>query len=159
MDRIETQAREALAAVGLGETASLHPYDLSPTQRKNVSLAAVLAMDTPVIVFDEPTTGQDQSGVEQIGKIVVRLRQQGKTVITITHDIDFCAEYFERVVVMAGGQVLLDGPARQVLSQADRLAETAVEPPQLMRLAARLGLDRMPLTVEEFVDDQKGLPG
>ena len=159
MDRIEAHAREALEAVGLSETANLHPYDLSPSLRKNVALAAVLAMDTPVIVLDEPTTGQDQSGVERIGQIVVRLRQQEKTVITITHDIDFCAEYFERVVVMAGGQVLLDGPAREVLSQAERLAETDVEPPQLMRLAARLGMERMPLTVEEFVDNQKGYRG
>ena len=155
MDRREAHAREALAAVGLGDKASLHPYDLSASQRKNVALAAVLAMDTPVIVLDEPTTGQDSSGVERIGQIVDQLKKQGKTVITITHDIDFCAEYFERVVVMAAGQVLLEGPAREVLSQAERLAQTDVEPPQIMRLAARLGMERMPLTVEEFVAFQR----
>ena len=77
---------------------------------------------------------------------------QGKTVITITHDIDFCAEYFDRVIVMLDGQKLLDGPTRQVLSQADLLAETFVEPPQLIRLADRLGLDDSPLNVAEFTD-------
>ena len=76
---------------------------------------------------------------------------QGKTVLTITHDIDFCAEHFERVIVMAGGQVLLDGPAREVLAQTETLAASDVEPPQITRLAAGLAMASFPLNVDEFV--------
>jgi energy-coupling factor transport system ATP-binding protein len=153
MDRIEEHSRQALEMVGLMGSARRHPYDLSFSERKNVALAAVLAMDTPVVILDEPTTGQDYAGQEMAGRIVEHLHGQGKTILTITHDIDFCAEHFERVVVMAGGQVLLDGPARQVFSQVELLTAAYVEPPQLVRLAKELGWESQPLSVEEFIQE------
>jgi len=143
----------ALEAAGLTAVADRHPYDLAPSERKRVALAAVLAMETPIIVLDEPTTGQDYAGVARIGGLVDDLIAHGRTVITVTHDLDFCAEHFARVIVMGQGRVLLDGPARAVLAQADVLAQTDVEPPQLMRLAAQLpwGDAPLPLTVADFV--------
>ncbi len=158
-EKIELHARQALKTVGLSGVSERHPYDLSFTQRKNVALASVLAMDTPVIVFDEPTTGQDYAGTEQMGSIIAGLREQGKTLITITHDIDFCAEHFERTIVMAGGRILLDGSSRSVLSQAGILAQTYVEPPQMIRLASRLGMATAPLTVDEFIEQWLGGEG
>lgn len=151
-EKIERFAREAIETVGLSDVSGRHPYDLSFSQRKNVAFASVLAMDPPVIVFDEPTTGQDYAGTEQVGNIIARLKQQGKTLVTITHDIDFCAEHFERTVVMSGGKILLDGPSRPVLSQTGILAQTYVEPPQMVRLASRLGMGTVPLTVDEFIE-------
>jgi len=151
-DQIETRSQEALRIVDLAWATDRHPYDLSPGERKRVALAAVLAMDTPAIVLDEPTTGQDHVGVALVGEIVEGLKSQGKTVITITHDIDFCAEHFERVVVMAAGQILLDGESRSVLAQADLLARSFVEPPQLVRLAKRLEMDFVPLDIVEFIE-------
>jgi energy-coupling factor transport system ATP-binding protein len=148
--RIEAEVEAALVAVALRDEAGRHPYDLSPGGRKRVALASVLAMDTPIVVLDEPTTGQDYAGIELVGRLADDLRGRGKTVITITHDIDFCAEHFGRVVALTEGQVLLDGPARDVLAQAETLARTYVEPPQLVRLAARLGMQGVPLNVEEF---------
>ncbi len=152
LERVTAQAHLALEMVELRGAAGKHPYDLSPGERKRVALAAVLAMDTPVIVMDEPTTGQDYAGVELVGRIVDDLRSKGKTVIAISHDMDFCAEHFERVVVMSEGRVLLDGPAGTVFGRAEVLAESSVEPPQLVRLAARLEMESVPLTVEDFVD-------
>jgi len=143
----------ALRRVGLAEQADQHPYDLHISQRKLVALAAALAMNTPIVVLDEPTTGQDAGGVELVGQIVDELKAERRTVIAITHDIDFCAEHFERVVVMAEGRILADGPAARTLSQVEALAQAEVEPPQMIRLARALGMDHAPLTVEEFVDD------
>jgi energy-coupling factor transport system ATP-binding protein len=137
--------------VGLEGSKDVHPYDLVPSQRKLLALASVLAMDTPVLILDEPTTGQDYAGVQLIGELVDMLHHQGKTIITITHDIDFCAEHFERVVIMGNGKIILDGPAQTVLAQTDALAKSYVEPPQLIRLVKRLGLGFTPLTVQEFV--------
>lgn len=151
IDRAAHRVQEALEVVGLAQSKDLHPYDLTPSLRKRLALASVLAMDTPVVILDEPTTGQDYLGVELVGQIVDTLHRQGKTVIGVTHDIDFCAEHFERVVVMANGKVILDGPARSALAQSSILAQTYVEPPQLMRLAAQLDMSEMPLTVEEFI--------
>jgi energy-coupling factor transport system ATP-binding protein len=137
---VKTAVEEALARVGLLDSADRHPYDLHVSQRKLVALAASLAMDTPIVILDEPTTGQDARGVELIGQIVEGLRHEGRSVITITHDIDFCAEHFPRVVVMAQGRILADGPARTVLAEMETLARAEVEPPQMVRLAAGLGL-------------------
>ena len=151
VDQIEERTRRALEMVGLAHAADQHPYDLSPGERKRAAMAAILAMDTPILILDEPTTGQDHGGIALIGSIVNDLRSQKKTIITISHDIDFCAEHFERVAVLANGQLLLEGPAREVLAQEDLLAKTYVEPPQLIRLAKRLGMQNMPLNVEEFI--------
>jgi energy-coupling factor transport system ATP-binding protein len=156
VERVEQQAAAALEAVGLRDSARKHPYDLSANQRKNVALATVLAMDTPVVIFDEPTTGQDYAGVELVGRVIEDLKRRHKTVIAITHDVDFCAEHFERVVVMARGGVLLDGPARVVLGETQTLAQSYVDPPQLVRLARRLGLAVLPMNAEELVGSWKG---
>jgi energy-coupling factor transport system ATP-binding protein len=103
--------------VGLEAEAESHPYDLHVSQRRMVALAATLAMRTPVVILDEPTTGQDAAGVQRLAGIVDGLKAAGRTVVTISHDLDFCAEHFERVVVMSGGLVLADGPAPEILSQ------------------------------------------
>lgn len=154
-DRVSALADQALKMVGLEAVAGQHPYDLSPGERKRVALAAVLSMDTPIIVLDEPTTGQDFTGLQRVGEIVEGLKERGKTILTITHDIDFCAEHFSRVIVMAEGRILLDGDSRMVLAQENTLAETYVDPPQLVRLAKQLGFKQVPLTVKEFVENHK----
>jgi len=151
-EKIAKSSLNALKMVGLEDSKDSHPYDLIPSQRKLLALASVLAMDTPALILDEPTTGQDDLGTRLIGDIVDDLHRGGKTLIVVTHDIDFCAEHFERTVIMAHGRILLDGPARSVLAQEEILAQTFVEPPQLMRLAKRLGLEFMPVTVQELVN-------
>ena len=152
-DKVAEQTEKALAMVGLSAAAEKHPYDLSSGERKRAALASVLAMDTPVIVLDEPTTGQDHLGVALVGEIVEHLKERDKTVITITHDIDFCAEHFERVAVLAEGKLLIEGRTGEVLAQEDLLAQTYVDPPQLIRLAKRLEMKHMPLNVEEFISE------
>ena len=149
----------ALEATGLTAEAHSHPHHLSLSERKRVALAAVLAMDTPVVVLDEPTTGQDEHGVRMVGDIVASLHEAGRTVIAITHDMDFCAEHFDRVIVMALGTALADGTPREVFGMTETLARAAVEPPQLARLAKRLGWSAVPLTVPEFIEDYAGATG
>ena len=150
--RIDEVVARSLERVGLAHESDAHPHHLSLSERKRVALAAVLAMDTPVVVLDEPTTGQDQRGVAMIGSIIEELRAAGRTVIAITHDMDFCAENFDRVIAMALGEVLADGSPSEVFAQLDVLEKARVEPPQLLRLAAALGWAARPLTVDAFVD-------
>jgi len=138
--RTEELVNRSLALTGLAGKENTNPYDLSSTWRKMVALASILAMDTPVVILDEPTTGQDAASIQRIAGIVAELHRAGKSVLTITHDIDFCAENFERLVVMGKGTILLDGPVHQVLAQDDLLRSTDVDPPQLARLGRGLGL-------------------
>lgn len=151
----EEKAREralaALRQVGLEGTEERNPYDLGLAERKLITVAGILAMDTPVVVLDEPTIAQDRDGVLRLGEVVTSLREQGRTVITITHDMDFVARYFERVLVFQGGQVLLDDTAAAVFSRGDVLRAAGLEPPQITQLSLALGVTPPALTVEEFV--------
>jgi energy-coupling factor transport system ATP-binding protein len=149
---VQAAVSEALQMVGLTGHAGEHPYDLNRSQRKLLAIAAILAMRTPIVVLDEPTTGQDARGLAHIGEIVGWLKAAGRTVIAISHDVEFCAEHFDRAIVMAAGLIVADGPAGDVFYRADALHSAAVEPPQLARLAAALGLPGTPLRVEQFVD-------
>lgn len=144
------RAEAALQRVGLAGAADHPPHQLSLSERKLVALAGVLAMDTPALVLDEPTTGQDQRGVHMISRVLAEEHAAGRTILAITHDMDFCVENFDRVIVMAQGQIHADGPPGQAFTN-EALEIAAVEPPQLMRLAAGLGWGERPQTVPEFL--------
>ena len=139
-------ATRALAAVGLDRLADANPYDLGYSQRKLLTLASILAMDTPVVILDEPTTGQDARGVARIRRVIADLSGAGRTVITISHDMRFVAETFTRIVVMGAGRILRDGSPETVFAEAEwpTLASTYLEPPLAARVGARLGVGTTP---------------
>lgn len=136
----------ALEAVGLADAADTNPYDLGYSRRKLLALASVLAMETPVLVLDEPTTGQDAPGIDRVQAIVASVVGAGRTVVAISHDMRFVAESFARVVVMGAGRVLLDGTPAEVFAEASWpvLESTFLEPPHAARVGARLGLGTTP---------------
>ena len=154
-EQVQRLVNDALGMSDLSDKTEANPYDLSATWRKMVALASVIAMDTDIVILDEPTTGQDAANVARIAHVIQLLQKQGKTVIAITHDIDFCAENFERVIAMSNGQILLDGPAKDVLGQEEVLATTYVDPPQLTRLGKRLGFKNTVRNQEEFLTNLK----
>ena len=150
-EQVQALVKDALGMTELSDKTEMNPYDLSSTWRKMVAIASIVAMDTPIVIFDEPTTGQDAVNIGRIAHVIAKLKAQGKTVITITHDIDFCAENFERVIAMSQGQILLDGKANEVLGQDEILATTFVDPPQLTRLGKRLGFEQTVKNQAEFL--------
>ena len=143
---LEAAVDEALAAVGLVEMADTNPYDLGYSRRKLLAIASVIAARTPVVVLDEPTTGQDLRGTSRVRRIVGDLAAQGRTVIAITHDMRFAAETFGRIVVMRDGRVVLDGAPTVVFAESawPVLASTYLEPPLAARVGARLGVGTTP---------------
>ncbi len=151
-DQIKQLVNDAIALTELTGKEEINPYDLSPTWRKMVAMASILAMDTPILILDEPTTGQDANSILRIAHIVRTLHQRGKTILTITHDIDFCAEHFDRVIVMGQGKILLDGPVAEVFTQETILASTYVAPPQITRLGNTLELTKFVSTPADLVD-------
>ena len=154
-EKVEASVKDALEMTELSDKTEMNPYDLSATWRKMVALASIIAMDTAILIFDEPTTGQDAVNVARIASVIRTLRERGKTVITITHDIDFCAENFDRVIALSQGSILLDGKANEVLGQQEILATTYVDPPQLTRLGKRLGIRQTVRNQEEFLNALK----
>ncbi len=137
---------DALTAVGLAESIDANPYDLGYSRRKLLALASVLAMGTPVLVLDEPTTGQDARGIARVQQVIADVAATGRTVIAISHDMRFVAETFGRVVVMGAGRVLLDGDPAKVFAEPTWpiLASTYLEPTYAARVGARLALGPTP---------------
>jgi energy-coupling factor transport system ATP-binding protein len=143
---LDRRVAEALEVVGLAGAADENPYDLGYSRRKLLAIASVLAMRTPIVVLDEPTTGQDLRGVARVRAIVATLAAEGRTVVTISHDMRFVAETFRRVVVMRAGRIVLDGTPADVFAAAswNVLASTYLEPPLAARVGARLGVGSTP---------------
>lgn len=154
-EQAKRSAHNALDAVGLASYGDENPYDLSLAERKMVAIASILAMDTDVIIFDEPTMGQDLEGKKRIKSIIRNLRKQGKLVICILHDMDFAAEIFERIIVLNQGEVLLDGHPKEVFANKSVLKEAHLEEPYVMQIANRLGIDGVFLTEEELIERLK----
>lgn len=149
---VREAAEDALETLGLMERAQDHPYDLRPAQRRDLGLASILAMATSILILDEPTTGHDSRGIERLTRVLESLQKRRRTVILISHDIEFCADRVERVVVFAAGKILIDDKPDQVFSRPDLLERARVDGPQLVRLARALELPALPWDVEGFVD-------
>lgn len=137
-EKAKEKAMEALALTELTSYADENPYDLELSQRKLVAIASVLAMDTDVIILDEPTIAQDYRGKEIIRNIITSLSGQGKLVLAILHDMDFVAQCFSRVVVLAHGQLLADGTPSEVFVQEDVLKKAALDMPHPLQLRKAL---------------------
>ena len=152
---VEKAVQQALELVEMKDDAETYPFLLGRGQRQKLAVASVIAMGSPVLVVDEPTTGLDLYGSLNIMRLLRQWNEAGRTIIIITHDMQIVAEYAQRTVVMAQGRVLADGPTRQVLTDQPMLTQAFIRPPQITRLAQRLdGHFQMPrdiLTVKEFL--------
>ena len=150
-ERIE----ESLRVMGLSEHRASHPLSLPKGDRARVVIAAVLAMRPDILIFDEPTTGQDYVGATRILDVSRRLHQAGKTVIVITHQLYLMPGYADRVIVMGKGEILLDAPIRTAFHRNALLQRTFLSPPQIVRFAQRIasreGQSLPILTPEELV--------
>ena len=135
---IKEKTCQSLESMGLLEARNLHPLSLSKGDRARVVIAAILSMDPEIIIFDEPTTGQDYQGAKAILEMTRQLHQMGKTVIVITHHLYLMPEYAQRVVVMGQARILLDAPIRQAYHEGEILAKTYLVPPQEVLLAQEL---------------------
>jgi energy-coupling factor transporter ATP-binding protein EcfA2 len=147
---IHQRVENSLAQFGLLPYADEQPALLSFGLRRKVSVAAVVAMDTPILVLDEPTTGLDWRSATELMAIVDELVANGRTVLLITHDMRLVADYVPRCLVMQDGRLLADGPTRHIFQQDHILYQAQLHRPQITELAHRLGQQGTILTVDEF---------
>jgi energy-coupling factor transport system ATP-binding protein len=154
---IRQRVEEALTAVGMIHMRERAPHLLSGGQKQRVAIAGALALRPACLVLDEPTAMLDPSGRREVVEVVRRLnRELGMTVVWITHFMEE-AVLADRVVVMAGGKVALEGAPRDVFVQSRRLRELRLDVPPAVAAAERLrarGVD-LPegiLTLDELVE-------
>jgi energy-coupling factor transport system ATP-binding protein len=151
-DVIEKQVDWALNLLDVVQYKKTSPFMLSGGERKRVALASILAWDPKVIVLDEPTIGQDHHQKEKLQQFILQLNAQKKTVVVVTHDVEFVAECNPRVILMRQGKILAEGIAEEVLTQPKLVAEASIVPPQVTQIfleLADLGLPTDVIDVHE----------
>lgn len=139
---------------GLSDVLEEHPYNLPYSKRKFITLAAVIAMDSNVIILDEPTAGQDRESTLRLGSIIKTLSRQNKTVITITHDMEFVVREFNRVIVFANKRKRKEGTPKDIFWNKELLKLSDLKQPYICQLADLLGLNGI-MTIEELLEREK----
>ena len=163
-EEVKARVEESAKVVGLDPSYfNMHPFFLPKGIRQRIAIASILALRPKMIIVDEPTTGQDMKQSLEIMDFLKRLHEeQGHIIVIITHDMPIVGMYARRTIAMAHGQVLIDGPTREVFSHPEILQETFVEPPQITRLAQEntdLGFSKDVMSVDEMVDQFRRIAG
>lgn len=138
---VQERTSWALETFSLGEYAERAPMELSGGEKKRLCIALVLAWDPDILILDEPTVGQDSEQKEKLTQTIRLLLSQNKTVILVTHDVEFIWPLQPRILVLVNGEIIADGPSQQVLSDSSILGRGNILPPQLVRLSKLIGLE------------------
>ena len=107
-----------LEQLGLGALADRNPRDLSGGEQQRAALASILAANPQIILLDEPTRGLDYAQKRSLTDLLLGLKCEGRTIIMATHDVELAAACADRAVLMAEGQIVVDGSAREVMSDS-----------------------------------------
>ncbi len=137
---------------GLSDEMEENPYNLPLSIRKFVTIASVVAMDTDIIILDEPTAGQDARGIVTLQNMIKELKQKGKTIITITHDMEFVVNNFNKVFVMAHKNLLKIANPKEVFGDSALLDESMLKRPYISELVEQLELPKNIISEKELVD-------
>lgn len=151
-EKIEKNVRKAAELTGIVPFLDIHPYNLPYSLKKFVTIASVIAMDPGTIILDEPTAGQDSLAIKKLGSIINSLVNEGKTIITITHDMEFVVNNFERVIVMANKRVVADRNKQEIFWDLDILEEAMLKQPHISRLSHSLNFKEKVLNIDQMIE-------
>ena len=138
VDQVARQVDQELERFGLESLADRPPATLSYGQRRLVSLAAVFAMRTPVLVLDEPTLGLDRRHIDILMDALHQRHKEGASLLFITHDMGLVAAHIPRSALLQDGQLLTVGPTQEVLADPEILANSGLAPPPIVQVTQRL---------------------
>ncbi len=158
-DVIEKRITWALNLLSLSQYRKTSPFMLSGGERKRVALASVLAWDPRILILDEPTIGQDHEQKEKLRQFILQMRTQDKTIIMVTHDVEFVAECNPRVLLMLDGEVIADGEAQKILTDSVTLEKASIVPPQIAQIFLDLPELDLPRNIIDVYEAQRILLG
>jgi len=149
---IKRRVTWALKLLGLIRYRKTSPFMLSGGERKRVALASVLAWNPKILILDEPTIGQDYSQKEKLRQFILQMKAQKKTVVIVTHDVEFVAECAPRVILMSNGKIVGDGEARKILTSPEILEKASIIPPEIPRIFLELAELGFPTNVIDIYE-------
>ena len=137
-DILDERVEQTMNFFDIEKYRKTSPFMLSGGEKKRVALAAVLAWDPKIVVIDEPTIGQDYSQKEKLRHYITQLNTQNRTVIIVTHDVEFVADCAPRVIIMSRGKIIDDKAAKDILTDSETLLKASIIPPQITQLVTEL---------------------
>ncbi|MCV3734082.1 ATP-binding cassette domain-containing protein [Ureaplasma miroungigenitalium] len=156
------RAKKYLNKLGLSdEYLEYSPFGLSGGQKRRVAIAGILAIETDMLIFDEPTAGLDPVGEMEMMQIILDAKKENKTVFVITHTMDHVLEIADEVIVMHEGEIIRNGSAYEIFSDLELMQKTSIEPPKVISTINQLraldsSFDELltiaPKTIEELAD-------
>lgn len=149
--RVESLVEDALELFDLKLLKKKNPHDFGYSERKRIAMASIVAMDTPILVFDEPTAGLDPYEISLLITTLKKLQSEKKTVIIISHDMDFVAENIPRVISLAQGRKVFDGSTRELFIKPLLMTECGLCQPQVLQLSNACALPGTALSPHECV--------
>jgi energy-coupling factor transport system ATP-binding protein len=152
---IKRRVTWALNLLGLAHYRKTSPFMLSGGERKRVALASVLAWNPEILILDEPTIGQDYQQKDKLRQFILQMKSQGKTIVIVTHDVEFVAECNPRVLLMRGGKIIGDGEAPEVLTNLEILIQASIVPPQMTQIFLLLSDLNFPKNVIDVYEAKK----
>lgn len=156
-ETIESRITWALNLLSLEQYRKTSPFLLSGGERKRVALASVLAWDPQTLILDEPTIGQDHDQKEKLRQFIMQLQTQKKTVVIVTHDVEFVAECNPRVLLMREGKIVADGVAKDILTNPRLLSESSIVLPQIAQVFTKLSSMGLPKDVIDLYEAKEVL--
>ena len=144
-------AKKALLSVGIPESYfDRSPFELSGGERRRVAIAGIFALEPDIVVLDEPTAGLDPLGQEEIMSLLVKMNQEGKTIILVTHDMDLVLRYTNKVFVMKDKEIAFSGTPLELFSE--NREELSIEIPPLFTFAQMLMKKGVKLNIQDIKD-------
>lgn len=155
-DEIDAHVDRILRMIGLDQMPDKHPFRISMGQKRRLSVASMLIMDTDILILDEPTRGQDRQNIETMMDLVMKANKEGTTVILVLHDMNIVARYCNKVVVMDKGEIVFNDDKKTFFENIDSIRSEVLVLPEVYELAKTLresGKYKIPevFTIEDFV--------
>lgn len=151
-NELKKLVEEAIFLTGLQGKEGNNPFDLSWDLRRRVAVASILAMDTDVVILDEPTAGQDLDGIHIMKGIIRHCHETGKTVVVISHDIDFCADNFDRALILKDGELVFDGKMTDLFFENELLDRNGLHLPVMQQLGNAMNFEKPIRGDEDFLE-------
>ncbi len=157
-DEVNDRVEKATEFFNLQDMLELHPYRISFPLRKLVGMASIYTMQPAVFILDEPTTGQDNITTQTVYRLIRKLREQGSTVLCVSHDMILLAEVVDRMLVLRDGDLIMDANPREVFSDNVIMSSTHLTPPQITTLSLKLKekygvFEQAALSIAEMVNE------
>jgi len=130
-EEIQIKVDQILKEFDLEKYRKRSPFNLSGGESKKLATASILCRDPDVLVFDEPTLGQDAKEINFFLGLIKSELERGKTIIMVTHNIEFTVEHVPRTILMSGGQIIADGPTKSIFTNEFLISKSSLIMPQI----------------------------